>query len=393
MRPGARGLGRRAAIALGAVLAILVGSRSEAQSPVPVVMVPGLHEDSTHFSLIAGDLSNALSGIRVLRPSFNTNVTYALQAGTLAQYLAVAGNVDSGASITVGHSNGGVVARELGRTFGLKGNLTFGTPHGGVPLVPNISAALGFANGALSAFNGLFSDIGALSCYGYLYYQDWCWNVVLYASLTLDYLVIPAILNYPIADFLPTSALLNEVTPNSSYLTSLNSSGNLASEANLIRHRAGIVVTTLNYYYGGPLRLYNSPGTANALGADVVYAGGLAWQAGNWAYAAADSMMQEFLYGGEFDPYLHYLVSEVANELYNAAFYLLNYEYVWCDLINGGVGVCGPSDSFIPVLRQRYPGAQDTIPVTGLWAHTFEWADQLVIEQIRFSVSDILQSP
>lgn len=157
--------------------------------------------------------------------------------------------------VAVGHSNGGLVARQLSTKRPLGGIVSLGSPHLGAPLAQNIQWAayhylrtgqelghllvlLGASNGT-NQFSGIWFSPGL----------TW---------LRATVAVLGAALQATVADVgftiwpIVTAPVLTDMQPGSAALASLNSGGNLARESAAVPRRVGMVFTARDWWLGAP---------------------------------------------------------------------------------------------------------------------------------------------
>ncbi len=159
-------------------------------------------------------------------------------------------------TVVVGHSNGGLVARQLSTKRALGGIVTLGSPHLGAPLARNIQGVthqyyvtaqklslllymLGASNGT-NQFTGTWFSPGLAPVRA----------AVAALGLALSYTVgsIEASVG-PIV----TAPVLTDMAPGSPALNALNSAGNLARESMAVPRRVGLVYAARDWWVGAPL--------------------------------------------------------------------------------------------------------------------------------------------
>ncbi len=74
-----------------------------------------------------------------------------------------------GSTVAVGHSLGGLVARQWSRSHQLDGVITLGTPNRGAPIANHINEWAGFNYALFNAVGNVFYWLGNLS------YENWWW--------------------------------------------------------------------------------------------------------------------------------------------------------------------------------------------------------------------------
>jgi hypothetical protein len=146
--------------------------------------------------------------------------------GSIAQVQNEIGGLPS-STVAVGHSNGGLVARQWSRMHYLDGLVTLGTPNRGAPLVDNIFHFTQFSfqvyNRILDVFDSFTECFGVLECA-----EQWSW--ILQANDLDDWLVAVAnfILNHPweinnTLGFMNVLPVLPQMAVQSPFIQTLNS--------------------------------------------------------------------------------------------------------------------------------------------------------------------------
>jgi pimeloyl-ACP methyl ester carboxylesterase len=341
----------RLAASLTICLVALV-SPAAAQQTVPVVFVHGFKSSGGTWEAAAARLQSQLA-IQPYRPTSRWQDGYSTQANQLHSLLP---SLPS-STVLVGHSNGGIVSRQLSRSRSSAAIITTSTPHTGAPIARNASLFVGYNLGIFDRT----SDIS--NAWGYLE-NPWTWILweiadVVDNAVQIGYdsvFYLGATLGVDIA--LP---VWQEMRPGSSFLLDLNSDSNKAREASSIPTRVGIINQAKNFYAGGLFRAVvpeyaDSISIALNVGADVL---------DYWA---------TYLYvrGPEdFDNY------QRAETLWNLAAWMATHEAAWCQAVSDptplvltSVGICWENDSMVPTFSQVYPGG---IPIqrrdTAVHAH------------------------
>ncbi|MBM3773146.1 MAG: hypothetical protein FJW27_18045 [Acidimicrobiia bacterium] len=101
----------------------------------PVVFVHGINSNGGSRSGAAARLRAKLAIVADL-PNLSSRALYETQASQLQQAVAHRDAL----LVAVGHSNGGVVSRELSRRRPVSGIVTLGAPNQGAPIVSNLWA-------------------------------------------------------------------------------------------------------------------------------------------------------------------------------------------------------------------------------------------------------------
>lgn len=324
---------RRLALVHLAVVTVLVCVSWPARAQDrPVVFVHGFFSSGESWAGAAARLQDRLA-ISATTPSLPSRELFETQATDLQRQLGSLG-VET---IAVAHSNGGIVSREWSRRRPLSTIVTIGTPHGGVPLVSNLYAFVGFNQALIGSFNNVYRLFGQGCC-------SWQWILTLYnnvwqAVVSASVSSVPRVASaFGLNATVPVSF---EMQPNSSYLVGLNSPANLAREATAVPARVGIVSTAHNFYYGGILRAAFPDD-----GDTIFYLRELA-RFGLETYASYIFASAAFSDWSAFD---------LANGMMTAAFYLRYMDEVWCRTVSVvGLGVCWANDTLVPSWSQVYP--------------------------------------
>jgi pimeloyl-ACP methyl ester carboxylesterase len=260
-----------------------------------------------------------------------------------------------GSTVVVGHSLGGLVARQWGRSRPLDGVITLGTPNRGAPIANHINEWIGFNSALFGAVGHVFNALGGLS------YDEWWWlfsavegslNWGGYiADFSLRHLLIELGMQFGVP-------FVQEVYVGSPYLDDLNDSA--GASGSTVPTRVGIINTASEYWRGGPFRLKNPD-----------YAGEFSVLT---SAAAAGLDYWGFRVFADADP-LDLKAHAVAFGLWDAAFWMWNFEEFWCRATSDDrplwSGHCLPNDGFVPTWSQYYPGAVN-LEVYGGPVHTQE---------------------
>lgn len=316
-------------------LALAAGRSPALAQDRPTIFLHGFHSVGSDWADAAARMRSALA-IDSRTPDLPWRQTYEQQAQALGQ--SPAASSLPMAPILVGHSNGGVVAREFGRTRAVNGIATIGTPHHGAPIVPAFGVWLTFQASAPALLEEVVSSFAQPSdltwTFGSIqgglgWVSDFSiWSVVYLASvLGLD-------------ASMPVAA---EMAPGSSYLSGLNSSANLQHEAAAIPGRVGVVSIAHEYYWAGPARAIFPAGADGVAAALYGTAYGLLY----WgSYIMSES-----------DPTDTHAMRQ-AMALIGLGNFLLSIDPMYCRLVSGAPGgECLPNDGVVPYTSQEFPGA------------------------------------
>ena len=257
-----------------------------------------------------------------------------------------------GVPVVVGHSNGGILARERSKTKPMKGLLTLSSPNQGAPIANN-AIAWGMYNGSIVA--GLMNVQASFSNPNEGSY--WILSVIQGALAFAADTVGTGVAALGAAGFDIAAPVFSQDKVGSSYMQSLNSGGNLAREAAAIPHRVSIASYVPDYNLGGAFR---------ALSPDNVdYFRAALWAAVGtldvWAGTIASSGVPRDI--------------ERAQRMLTASFLLSLHEVMWCQAVSDPTpyavtfgGACHPNDTFIPTWSHVLPGSL-VIPKPNMPAH------------------------
>ena len=342
---------RHAFVRFAIVVVLLLGAvgRPFAQEQ-PVVFIHGVASGPETWAETADRLQSQLE-ISAHRAEVSWWNSLESQSGEMQNRFGGLPN----STIAVGHSLGGLVAREWTRSHELDGLITIGTPNRGAPIANHINEWVGFNASLFNAVGNAFYGLSGLS------YDRWWWvpgaveGALNWGASIADFSIAHLLLELGMQYSTP---FVQEVYVGSPYLNALNSGEGW--EAANIPSRVGIVSTASEYWRGGPFRLKNPD-----------YAGELSILTST---AAAGLDYWAFRVLADADP-LDYDAQSLAYGLLDAAFYMWNFDEFWCRAISDNrpiwAGSCLPNDGFIPSWSQFYAGAI-TLEVNGGPVHTQE---------------------
>ncbi len=301
----------------------------------PAVFLHGLASSGSGWADAAARLAARLA-IDPHTPDLSWQDSYQTQAQSLQtrpETMALGANV-----VAIGHSNGGVVAREWSRSRRLAGIVTIGTPHQGAPLIPHLRAWADFNAGTPSLLNSVLD--------AFSYSSDWIW-VYEYVADTLKW--FSDFSAWSVVDLVATfgfdaaAPVAFEMAPGSPYFVGLNSPGNLGHEAVFAPNRVGIVSVAHNYFWAGPARAI-APAAADDIAA-VMYgaAYGLIYWSGYIAASADPSDIAS---------------TEQSLSLFALAGQILSVDPFYCRLVSTpDASDCFPNDGVVADQSQMFPGA------------------------------------
>lgn len=339
---------RAVAFAICALAALASAAAAQRQ---PVMLVHGFNSDGASWQYVATRLE-AEFPVVTASPDLPGDQPFAEQTDKLRQ--ALLGRQYPDTTILIGHSNGGLVSRNLYATGRpLRGVMTVGTLHRGAKLADHVH------DGTISAWG---TGIAASAILPWRYYEmlpfgmdDWYANYLGYNAVGVT-VAIGAALPVVVAGVGATgNPVLDDMKPGSSFLTTggtrhgyagLNNDANLARERSLLR--VSIEGRTLEPEYGifwqGVRPEHASElaaityNTANLL--ELVYfyyatywdpSDPWMWEKRSGAFLWTLPMLELFV----LDPF-------------------------WCYAIGAWSRGCEPSDGVVPVTSQTWPGADVT---------------------------------
>lgn len=302
----------------------------------PVVFVHGLNSDGNAWQDAADRLSEHLA-IAPQRPTLSGS-SYGDQTDNLqAQLWWLPAD-----AIAIGHSNGGIVARQWSTQHGLSAVVSLSTPHRGAPLFAHVADWINFNLMAFDFIGGIGAAFGVSYDDSYWIYAAIQGVISLSTQGAQDAILQLA----SVVGFQQWLPIFPQMIPGSSYLGQLNASDNLAREGGAIGTRVGIVNIADNFYRGGVFR---------AIWPD--YGDGIA------ASIHASAAVLDYYA-------LHLSASTNPNDWQRAqkistlAWWLWVHENIWCRTISdpspgaySSAGFCAENDTLVPTWSQVYPGA------------------------------------
>ena len=306
----------------------------------PVVFIHGLKSTGAAWEATAARLQTQLA-IEAHRPTPGWKKVFQVQAGEVDASL---GGL-SASNVVVGHSNGGIVAREWSRNHPMSALITLGTPNRGAPLAANMLnwVHYNFAAGdAIANVYGAFANCLSHGC-GWshlLFYSDL--NVILsWMRGWLDS-SLPSIVST--VGVGTTAPVLAQMVPGSTFLSSLNSESNVAREQATIPGRVGIGSVAHNFYNAGAFRLA-WPDAADDI--DVFK---------DISVVILDFLAATIHSQADFDDWDAW---DIASAMSSAASWLASLDQRWCETVTWvpGSGYCDYNDEVVPLWSQQLPGA------------------------------------
>ena len=330
---------RRAFITAGlAIWCALLSAPVRAQDR-PTVFMHGFGAEASDWAPTADRLRGAVA-LQPHIPPLPWREEYGRQASELesrAEYRTLPPS-----TVVVGHSNGGVVAREWSRLHRINGIVTIGTPHRGAPIMQNLLAWSSFNSVAPVLINRVLNAFSVPS--------DWWW-AIWFVEESLRWIadfsfwsVFNLFGTLGVREVMP---VVWEMRPGSPFLNDLNSGWNLGREYAEVPNRVGIVSVAHNFFYAGPARAI-APDHADAIAA-VMYSAALGLMAwGNLILANA--------------PLEDVTTFLQAMSLLDLAGFILAIDPTYCEMVSSpDIGFCTPNDGLVPIDSQAYPGVPNLI--------------------------------
>jgi predicted alpha/beta hydrolase family esterase len=340
----------RSGVAFAWLAVLAVGSVASAQDR-PVVFVHGVGSGPETWQEAAGRLQTRLQ----IAPE-RAQVSWWQSLESQGSEMDARFGRLPGSTVAVGHSLGGLVARQWRRSHQLEGVITLGTPNRGAPIANHINEWVGFNDSLFGAVGNVFYWLGNVS------YDQWWWvysaveGSLNWGGYIADFAIYHLLVEMGMQYGVP---FVQEVYVGSPYLDDLNRGAGW--EAATIPSRVGIVNTASEYWRGGPFRLKN-PDYAGELSIITSTAAAALDYWGFHIYAEADA--------------LDWQAHSLAAGLWDAAFWLWNFDEFWCRATSDDrpiwAGHCFPNDGFVPAWSQFYPEATVNFEVNGGPVHTQE---------------------
>ena len=331
---------------LALVMAVLGPQQAAAQDP-PLVLVHGFKSNGTTW-VDAQSRFNRQLAVTVYNPTVGWQGLFPEQAAQLQGQLPGVAALP----IVLGHSNGGIVAREWSKTRQIKGLLTLSSPNQGAPIANN-AIAWGMYNANI--VTGLLNVQASFSNPNEGSY--WILSVIQGALAFAADTVSTGVAALAATGFDIHAPVFSQDKVGSAYMQSLNSAGNVAREAAAIPNRVSIATYVPDYNLGGAFRAL-SPDNADYFRAALWAAVGTL---DVWAGTIASSGVPRDI--------------ERAQRMLTASFLLSLHESMWCQAVSDPTpyavtlgGACHPNDTFIPTWSHVLPGSL-VIPKPNMPAH------------------------
>lgn len=285
----------------------------------------------------ASDRLAARLAINPRRPALDWSAFYETQAARLETQ--VGGSVSHDV-IAIGHSNGGIVAREWASRRDVGALITVGSPNQGAPFVDHIFEWLWFADDLftrLSNINVIYTQL--------VDHDTWWWLPAQWLPVFANAIDFWDVANQGLVSlgFELNAPVLPQMRVESSYMARLNSAESLNREASAVSQRAAIVSIPSNFYYGGPFRVMQPDNYGDWHNGLIIT--GVALDALAWTVRAL----------ADWDDFGALLL---ADHLSVAAEWALQFEEVWCRSVSDPsplyLAHCYEHDGIVPAWSQAY---------------------------------------
>jgi pimeloyl-ACP methyl ester carboxylesterase len=314
----------------------LVSSVADGQAR-PTAFIHGFAAESSDWAATA-DRLRARAAIQPYLPALSWKEKFETQAKQVEKQLsALATN-----SIAIGHSNGGIVAREWTRTRQLGGIVTIGTPHRGTPILANLPGWAAFSGTTRGLVNEVFSAFSDST--------DWTTVLAIVESalaVASDYSLWSLTNLISVLGVASVTPVMPQMMPGSSYLTSLNGGSNLNKEASRAPKRVGIVSVASNFYLAGPARAI-APAQADEIAATMYTVASTLLFWGNYILINASPSDVNAI--------------DQAMTLIAVSDQIMAIDPTYCSMVSRvDLTACSENDGIVPVSSQSYPGAPNFV--------------------------------
>jgi hypothetical protein len=320
-------------LAVSTVIALSAVSPAAAQDR-PAVFIHGLASNSHTWDQAVSRLTPLLA-MQPFQVDLDWRALYETQAGQLQQQLGgLPGDV-----VAVGHSNGGVIARQWSRSRSVGSIITLASPNQGTPFVDHLFEWFTFLDDVLNRMANVSAAFSVTSQDIWWWLPDrWLesfhfatdvWNTAGNGLFSLGF------------DFkLP---VMPEMRVFSSYMSNLNSQSNRDREALSVTNRVALLNVARDFDLGGPFRVVapdNYVGWHNT----ILIAGVSLDVLASYIRIMADVQDQ-----AAFD---------LADQVSSVAEWFLQFEDVWCLTVSDPspypLGRCYEHDGIVPAWSQYY---------------------------------------
>ena len=317
------------------VLCLLSAVGSGLAQDRDTVFLHGFKSDGSKWQPATDRLAERLA-IRPHRPNLDWRLFYETQAARLESQIGASLSADA---IAVGHSNGGVVARQWSRGRRLGALVTLGSPNQGAPFVDHFFEWFKFLDDALSRI----SNVSATYTQA-VDHDVWWWLPAQWLPRVTNIVDIWSTANSGLISLGldATMPVMPEMRFASSYMANLNSRSNLNREAVEVGNRAAIISVAKDFNHGGPFRIITDNYDDWRTG---IFITGIALD----GLAGVIRIVADASDRGAFD---------LADHVSSLADWLFQFEEVWCRVVSDPspleLGHCYEHDGIVPAWSQAY---------------------------------------
>src|SRR5262245_52060546 len=213
----------------------------------PAVFIHGLGSNSHTWDQAVSHLTPRLA-IQPYQVDLDWRAFYETQAGQLQQQL---GNLPANV-IAIGHSNGGVIARQWSRMRDVGSIITLSSPNQGAPIVDHLFDWLAFVDDVLNRMTRISAAFSVTN------HDAWWWLTAQWAdrfSIATDiwYTAGNGLLSMGFDYRLP---VMPEMRVFSSFMQNLNSQAARDTEASRVGSRVALLNVAHDFDVGGPFRIW-----------------------------------------------------------------------------------------------------------------------------------------
>jgi len=324
---------QRNLLALGLVVALAVPAIASAEDQ-PTVFIHGLASNSQTWDQAVSDLTPLLA-IQPYQVDLDWRALYETQAAQLQQQLGgLPDNV-----IALGHSNGGVIARQWTRSRPVGSLITLGSPNQGAPFVDHLFEWFAFLDDVLNRMANVSAAFSFTSQDVWWWVPDrWLdafhfatdvWNTAGNGLFSLGF-------DYKLP-------VMPEMRVFSSYMQNLNSQSNRDHEASSITNRVALLNVARDFDVGGPFRIV-APDNYVAWHNTILVAWIVVDALAGYVRITADVQDQA--------------AYDLADQLSSVAEWFLQFEEVWCRTVSDPspypLARCYEHDGIVPAWSQAY---------------------------------------
>jgi pimeloyl-ACP methyl ester carboxylesterase len=320
-------------LALTIVISLGVSSGAAAEDR-PTVFIHGLSSNSHTWDQAVSRLTPLLA-MQPFQVDLDWRALYETQAGQLQQQLgSLPANV-----VAVGHSNGGVIARQWSRNRSVGGIITLASPNQGAPFVDHIFEWFTFLDDVLNRMANVSAAFSVTSYDVWWWVPDrWLdsfhfatdvWNTAGNGLFSLGF-------DYKLP-------VMPEMRVFSAFMGNLNSQANRDREASSVANRVALLNVAQDFDVGGPFRV-------------VAPDNYVAWHNTIISVGIALDVLAEYIRILADGP--DQAAFDLADQVSSVAEWFLQFEYVWCLTVSDPspypLAQCHEHDGIVPVWSQAY---------------------------------------